>query len=110
MSISRFSTALALCDHPTLLDIVETRNLFRDDSIKRAYEILAQISGRTTGAYNHSKGIKGIRDTIAAGIKARDGFPADPNDLLLTDGASPVVYRYNASFSSSTGDSNKRTK
>ena len=37
------------------------------------------------------QGIKGLRDTIAAGIEARDGFPADPNDLFLTDGASPGV-------------------
>ncbi|MFS7890173.1 putative alanine transaminase [Helianthus anomalus] len=26
-------------------------------------------------------GIKGLRDTISAGIAARDGFPTDPNDL-----------------------------
>lgn len=32
-----------------------------------------------------------LRDAIAEGIKARDGFSADPNDLFLTDGASPAV-------------------
>lgn len=37
------------------------------------------------------QGIKGLRDTIAAGIEARDGYPADPNDIFLTDGASPAV-------------------
>lgn len=37
------------------------------------------------------QGIKGLRDTIAAGIEARDGFPANPNDIFLTDGASPAV-------------------
>ncbi|GAB2222359.1 hypothetical protein Droror1_Dr00013575 [Drosera rotundifolia] len=31
--------------------------------------------------------------TIAAGIEARDGFPADPKDIFLTDGASPGVHR-----------------
>ena len=40
------------------------------------------------------QGIKGLRDTIAAGIEARDGYPADPNDILLTDGASPAVSPY----------------
>lgn len=80
-----------------------------------------QIPGRATGAYSHSQvliglsylvylivslpyigwpmklflfpyqGIKGLRDTIAAGIEERDGFPADPNDIFLTDGASPAV-------------------
>lgn len=37
------------------------------------------------------QGIKGLRDTIASGIEARDGFPANPNDIFLTDGASPAV-------------------
>lgn len=41
------------------------------------------------------QGIKGLRDTIAAGIETRDGFPADPNDIFLTDGASPAVMSRN---------------
>ena len=40
------------------------------------------------------QGIKGLRDIIATGIEERDGFPADPNDLFLTDGASPAVTTY----------------
>jgi len=39
-----------------------------------------------------------LRDTIAAGIEARDGFPADPNDIFLTDGASPAVPPYSNLF------------
>ncbi|XWS12222.1 hypothetical protein CRYUN_Cryun37aG0071300 [Craigia yunnanensis] len=83
---------LALCDHPSILDKSETQGLFSADSIERAWKILDQIPGRATGAYSHSQGIKGLRDTIAAGIEARDGFPADPNDIFLTDGASPAVH------------------
>ncbi|KAH6757981.1 alanine aminotransferase 2 [Perilla frutescens var. hirtella] len=90
--ITFFREVLALCDHPALLDRAETRGLFSADSIKRASEILTQIPGRATGAYSHSQGIKGLRDTIAGGIQARDGFPADPNDIFLTDGASPAVH------------------
>jgi alanine transaminase len=90
--ITFFREVLALCDHPALLDKAETRALFSADSIKRASQILAQIPGRATGAYSHSQGIKGLRDEIAAGIEARDGFPADPNDIFLTDGASPAVH------------------
>jgi aspartate/methionine/tyrosine aminotransferase len=37
------------------------------------------------------QGIKGLRDAIAAGIAARDGFPANADDIFLTDGASPGV-------------------
>ncbi|MFS7974663.1 putative alanine transaminase [Helianthus anomalus] len=87
-----FQEVLALCDHPALLDKRETNTLFSADSIKRALMILDQIPGRATGAYSHSQGIKGLRDTIASGIEARDGFPADPNDIFLTDGASPGVH------------------
>ncbi|KAE8707985.1 Alanine aminotransferase 2 [Hibiscus syriacus] len=90
--ITFFREVLALCDHPPLLDKSETQGLFSKDSIQRARKILDQIPGRATGAYSHSQGIKGLRDTIAAGIEARDGFPADPNDIFLTDGASPAVH------------------
>ncbi|KAG5538036.1 hypothetical protein RHGRI_025207 [Rhododendron griersonianum] len=101
--ITFFREVLALCDHPAILDKSETQGLFRcvallkvshvsADAIERAWQILDQIPGRATGAYSHSQGIKGLRDTIAAGIEARDGFPADPNDIFLTDGASPAVH------------------
>lgn len=39
-----------------------------------------------------SQGIKGLRDAIAAGIAIRDGFPANADDIFLTDGASPGVH------------------
>ncbi|KAI5679513.1 hypothetical protein M9H77_00740 [Catharanthus roseus] len=90
--ITFFREVLALCDHPAILDKSETQGLFSADAIERAFQILDQIPGRATGAYSHSQGIKGLRDTIAAGIEARDGFPADPNDIFLTDGASPAVH------------------
>ncbi|KAL3528541.1 hypothetical protein ACH5RR_007863 [Cinchona calisaya] len=90
--ISFFREVLALCDHPAILDRSETQGLFSADAIERAFQILDQIPGRATGAYSHSQGIKGLRDTIAAGIQDRDGFPADPNDIFLTDGASPAVH------------------
>ncbi|KAK4540909.1 hypothetical protein RGQ29_031810 [Quercus rubra] len=90
--ITFFREVLSLCDHPSILDKSETQGLFSADAIERAWQILDQIPGRATGAYSHSQGIKGLRDTIAAGIAARDGFPADPNDIFLTDGASPAVH------------------
>ncbi|XP_010537653.1 PREDICTED: alanine aminotransferase 2, mitochondrial [Tarenaya hassleriana] len=90
--ITYFREVLALCDHPALLDESQTHGLFSADAIGRAWKILDQIPGRATGAYSHSQGVKGLRDTIAAGIEARDGFPCDPNDIFLTDGASPAVH------------------
>ncbi|KAK9734377.1 hypothetical protein RND81_04G136000 [Saponaria officinalis] len=90
--ITYFREVLALCDHPSILDKSETQGIFSADSIERAWQILDQIPGRATGAYSHSQGIKGLRESIAAGIEARDGFPANANDIFLTDGASPGVH------------------
>ncbi|XP_052207093.1 alanine aminotransferase 2, mitochondrial-like isoform X3 [Diospyros lotus] len=90
--INFFLEVLALCDHPAILDSSETQGLFSTDAIERAWNVLDQIPGRATGAYSHSQGIKGLGDTIAASIEERGGFPADPNDIFLTDGASPAVH------------------
>ncbi|ONK75158.1 uncharacterized protein A4U43_C03F13960 [Asparagus officinalis] len=90
--VTFFREVLALCDHPTILDRDETHALFSADSIARAWQILDQIPGRATGAYSHSQGIKGLRDAIAAGIAARDGYPCKAEDIFLTDGASPAVH------------------
>ncbi|XP_058078403.1 alanine aminotransferase 2-like [Magnolia sinica] len=90
--ITFFREVLALCDHPSILDREETQGLFSLDAIARARQILNQIPSRATGAYSHSQGIKGLRDSIAAGIATRDGFPANADDIFLTDGASPVVH------------------
>ncbi|CAJ1950641.1 unnamed protein product [Sphenostylis stenocarpa] len=90
--ITFFREVLALCDHPAILDKSETHGLFSADAIERAWQIVEQIPGRATGAYSHSQGIKGLRDTIAAGIQERDGFPANPDDIFMTDGASPAVH------------------
>ncbi|KAF3792242.1 putative alanine aminotransferase [Nymphaea thermarum] len=92
--ITFFREVLALCDHPCLLEKDETHGLFSSDAIARAWQILDQIPGRATGAYSHSQGIKGLRDAIAEGIAARDGFPCNSDDIFLTDGASPAVPYY----------------
>ncbi|XP_074581797.1 LOW QUALITY PROTEIN: alanine aminotransferase 2-like [Curcuma longa] len=90
--ITFFREVLALCDHPSLLDKTGIHALFSADAIARARQILDVIPGKATGAYSHSQGIKGLRDAIAAGISYRDGFPANPDDIFLTDGASPAVH------------------
>ncbi|QCE02446.1 alanine aminotransferase 2-like [Vigna unguiculata] len=90
--ITFFREVLALTDHPAILDKSETQGLFSADAIERAWKIVEQIPGRATGAYSHSQGVKGLRDTIAAGIEERDGFPANPDDIFMTDGASPAVH------------------
>ncbi|CAI9755242.1 unnamed protein product [Fraxinus pennsylvanica] len=66
--------------------------LFYSHFLERAFQILNQIPERATGAYSHTQGIKGLRDTIASAIEARNGYPANPNDIFLIDGASPAVH------------------
>ncbi|CAO2824649.1 unnamed protein product [Amaranthus hypochondriacus] len=90
--ITFFREVLALCYHPDILDKIETQGLFSGDSMRRALQILNQIPGRAVGAYSMTQGIKGLRETIAAGIEARDGFPSNANDIILTDGATPAVH------------------
>ncbi|KAH9305524.1 hypothetical protein KI387_009928, partial [Taxus chinensis] len=90
--ITFFREVLALCDHPALLDKSETHGIFSSDSIARAWQILDGIPGRATGAYSHSQGIKSLRDEIAAAITNRDDYPSNPDDIFLTDGASPGVH------------------
>ncbi|WVZ66699.1 hypothetical protein U9M48_015888 [Paspalum notatum var. saurae] len=90
--VTYFREVLSLCDHPALLDKSETHALYSSDAIERAWQILEKIPGRATGAYSHSQGIKGLRDEIAAGIAARDGFHASGDNIFLTDGASPAVH------------------
>ncbi|XP_016474664.1 alanine aminotransferase 2, mitochondrial-like [Nicotiana tabacum] len=45
----------AICDLLVILDKSETQGLFSADSIERAFQILSQIPGNVTGAYNHSQ-------------------------------------------------------
>lgn len=90
--ITFFREVLALTDYPSLLDKSGTSALFSADSIKRAQQILDQIPGRATGAYSHSQGVEGLRETVAFGIQSRDGFPCNRNDIFMTDGASPAVH------------------
>ncbi|CAM6092490.1 unnamed protein product [Calypogeia fissa] len=90
--ITFFREVVALCDHPALLDKTDSHGLFSADAIARANQIVDSIPGKATGAYSHSQGIEFCRDEIAKGIAARDGFPANAEDIFLTDGASPGVH------------------
>ena len=41
--------------------------------------------------YLHDQGIKSLRQAVANGISARDGYQSKPDDIFLTDGASSAV-------------------
>ncbi|KAI9506896.1 pyridoxal phosphate-dependent transferase [Coemansia spiralis] len=85
----------ALMEYADLLkpEMIETtRKLFPEDAIERAKRNLAYVSG-AAGAYTHSLGIHEVRQNVARFIEQRDGFPANPNSICLTSGASGAVER-----------------
>ncbi|KAJ1984524.1 alanine transaminase [Dimargaris verticillata] len=91
--ITFFRQVAALTEYPELLKPEHealVSQLFPDDAVRRARELLAS-AGNAIGAYSHSQGIQTIREHVAEFIEARDGFPANPNDIYLTAGASTGV-------------------
>ncbi len=80
--------ALALCEYPELMESASVA--FPSDILRTAKTILSG-SRYGLGAYSESKGMKFVRDAIAAFIAARDGISADPESIYITDGASKGV-------------------
>jgi bifunctional pyridoxal-dependent enzyme with beta-cystathionase and maltose regulon repressor activities len=78
-------------DAVQLLEQPAVHTLFPSDVIERARTLQAKIPGGI-GAYSDSQGARILREMIAAAIERRDGHPCDPEDLYLTDGASPAVH------------------
>lgn len=48
-------------------------------------------SSRFTGAYSQSTGIEVIRKHAAEYIERRDGIPSDPENIVLSGGASESI-------------------
>ncbi|KAI0795585.1 transaminase [Abortiporus biennis] len=74
-------------EYPPLIDIVKDK--WPSDVIQRAQELQREIG--SIGAYSHSKGVPFIRKSVAKFIEERDGYPAEPEDIFLTAGASAGV-------------------
>ncbi|KAI0080468.1 transaminase, partial [Panus rudis PR-1116 ss-1] len=77
----------ALMEYPPLAEIVKDK--WPSDVLARAKELQTEIG--SIGAYSHSKGVPLIRRSVAQFIEERDGYPADPEDIFLTGGASAGV-------------------
>jgi aspartate/methionine/tyrosine aminotransferase len=80
---------VALAEYPELLD-GPAASTFPADVVETARRVLAQ-SPYGLGAYTESKGFRFVREAVAEFITARDGIPADPERVYLTDGASKAV-------------------
>jgi glutamate--glyoxylate aminotransferase len=81
---------MALCQAPFVMDDPHVGLLFPPDAIATAKKYLAMTSGGV-GAYSDSRGLPGVRQEVADFILERDGYPSDPENIFLTDGASKGV-------------------
>lgn len=78
---------LCLVEYPPLLDNPTVVAQFPKDVVQRARFILSKHAPGT-GAYTESAGLLFIRQAVADFITRRDGIPANPAAIILTDGAS----------------------
>ena len=79
---------LALCEWPGLMEVAP--GAFPEDAVEAAKAILAGTK-HGMGAYSESKGVRFVREAVAAFIRERDGLESDPEAIFLTDGASKGV-------------------
>ncbi|CAO3675049.1 unnamed protein product [Umbelopsis ramanniana] len=90
--ITFFRQVISLCENPDLL-VPKNRDallkLYPMDAILRAEMLLRDVI--SVGAYSHSKGVPSIRRNVAKFIEKRDGVPANPEHIFLTQGASSGV-------------------
>ena len=110
--ITFFRQVIALCSYPVLLEDPK----FPEDAKERARSILASCASQSVGknfsyffrnmykmlfiisilyidlgSYSVSIGIPSIRERVAKYIERRDGIPADPANIFLSNGASEAV-------------------
>ncbi|CAH1762162.1 13787_t:CDS:10, partial [Entrophospora sp. SA101] len=90
--ITFFRQVISLLEYPALL-LPENWNiakqLYPSDAIERAKLLSKHI--KSVGAYSHSQGVLHIRQNVAKFIEERDGYPTDPNNIFLTQGASIAI-------------------
>lgn len=93
--LSWYRQVLSLMQYPNLISTVShlddhTRDkLYPKDAIERARKLLKSIG--SIGAYSHSQGDIGVRESVAEFISNRDGHPAYAKNIFLTGGASGAV-------------------
>lgn len=93
--LSWYRQVLSLMQYPTLIskigllekDVADT--LYAPDVLARARTLLKTTG--SIGAYSGSQGDITVRKSVANFISQRDGYPAHPNDIFLTSGASSAV-------------------
>jgi len=92
--ITFFRQVMALCNLPAAVgvDSPEALAVMPADVIARARDVLKACGPAGTGAYTHSQGMPGIREEIARFLEARDGHPADGEEVFLVNSTSDGVH------------------
>lgn len=80
---------MSLITYPELINIVP-EGTFPSDVVERAQTLLKANPGGS-GAYSVSQGIGIICKDVAEFISKRDGYPCDPSEIFLSNGASQSV-------------------
>lgn len=93
--LSWYRQVLSLMQYPALLgkishlDEATREHLYPLDVVERARKLLKSTG--SVGAYSHSQGDATVRKSVANFISERDGYPAEPQNIFLTGGASAAV-------------------
>lgn len=64
--------------------------MFHPDALQRAKELLIANPGGS-GAYSNTNGVPKVCEDVAKYIEKRDGYPCDPKNIFLTNGASQAI-------------------
>jgi len=81
--ISFYRQVLALITYPPFME--SPPQGIPKDVVDRARVLHKASAG--LGAYSGAQGLLHVRQTCAKFIEDRDGFPSDPNNIILTDGS-----------------------
>lgn len=93
---------LALTSYPGLEKIVP-EGTFPSDVVERAHRLLKSNPGGS-GAYSNSQGIPEVLKDVAEAIGRRDGYPCNPKEIYLSNGASQSVQNALMLLSTSPND------
>lgn len=87
-----FRQVASILENPLLLDhedVLTGALGYKPDVITKAKKLLKDV--KSVGAYSASSGAPGIKQSVAEFIERRDGYPADPELIYLSNGASAGV-------------------
>ena len=91
--ITFYREVMALCDLPEGSGVgsAAVSGALPADAVRRAREMRDAIGPAGTGAYTNSQGVLDFRQHVADYIAERDGHPAYPANVFLTNGASAGI-------------------